>query len=149
MKMIEMRPPRIALASTLMAAAIQWTVVTGKGMQFAVPWFGVTLGLMGFSLMMWAWWLFKQRDLAICPTARTASMITHGPYRFTRNPMYLGMILMMLGPALYFGTPPFYFAAIGYFVILNNVFCPYEEIKLLNAFGGEYMQYRERVRRWF
>jgi len=148
MKMIEMRPPRIALASTLMAAAIQWTVVTGKGMQFAVPWFGVTLGLMGFSLMMWAWWLFKQRDLAICPTARTASMITHGPYRFTRNPMYLGMILMMLGLALYLGTLPFYLSAVSYFAILNFVFCPFEENKLSYAFGEEYSQYKVQVRRW-
>jgi len=148
MKMIEMRPPRIALASTIMAAAIQWALKSDEGVRFAVPWFGVTLGLMGFFLMMWAWWLFKQRKLAICPTVRTASMITHGPYRITRNPMYLGMILMMLGLALYLGTLPFYLSAVAYFAILNFVFCPFEENKLSHAFGDEYALYKDQVRRW-
>jgi protein-S-isoprenylcysteine O-methyltransferase Ste14 len=52
---------------------------------------------MGFFFMMWAWWLFKQQDLAVCHTAKTEHITAEGPYRFTRNPMYLGFVLMMLG----------------------------------------------------
>jgi protein-S-isoprenylcysteine O-methyltransferase Ste14 len=63
--------------------------------------------------------------------------------------MYLGMILMLIGAAILFGTLPFYGAAIAYFAIINWVFCPYEEDKLATAFGCEYETYRSQVRRWF
>jgi protein-S-isoprenylcysteine O-methyltransferase Ste14 len=143
-----MRPPRIATALTIVAAAFHWSLNLGERTLFTLPWLGALLGLAGFILMMWAWWLFRQRAIAVCPTARTTSLVTHGPYRFTRNPMYLGMVLMMSGLSLYIGTLPFYLSAIGYFAIMNFFFCPYEENKLANAFGREFTQYRTRVRRW-
>ena len=46
------------------------------------------------------------------------------------------------------GTLPFYMAAITYFVAMDRTFCPYEECKSLQEFGGEYDQYTRRVRRW-
>jgi protein-S-isoprenylcysteine O-methyltransferase Ste14 len=52
------------------------------------------------------------------------------------------------GLALYFGTLPFYVAALTYFVVIDRVFCQYEEKKLEAAFGDEYRRYRTRVRRW-
>jgi protein-S-isoprenylcysteine O-methyltransferase Ste14 len=76
------------------------------------------------------------------------SLIIVGPYRFTRNPMYLGLVLILAGLALGVGTAPFYLSAIAYFMILNFIFCPYEERKLINSFGPEYIEYMTRVRRW-
>ncbi len=148
MSIINMRPPRIAMVLTLIAALFHWCFNVWGTMRFSQPWAGVILGLTGFFFMMRAWWLFKQQNIAVCPTARTEHITTKGPYRFTRNPMYLGMVLMMLGLTIYIGTLPFYLSTIGYFVILNLVFCPYEEDKLEKAFGDEYMKYRNRVRRW-
>lgn len=148
MSIINMRPPRIAIVLTLIAAAFHWCLNIWEGMRFSWPWVGALLGLTGFFFMMWAWWLFKRQDIAVCPTARTEHITTEGPYRFTRNTMYLGIVLMMLGLALYIGTMPFYLSTIGYFAILNFAFCPYEENKLVKAIGNEYLQYRNRVRRW-
>ncbi len=62
--------------------------------------------------------------------------------------MYLGLILMLFGLALYVGTPPFYLAAVAYFAVINWSFCPYEEAKLANSFGQEYLDYKDCVRRW-
>ncbi|HAM53764.1 MAG TPA: hypothetical protein DCP92_24860 [Nitrospiraceae bacterium] len=148
MRIINMRPPRIALSLTLIAGAFHWCLNIWERMRFSLPWVGASVGLTGFILMMWAWWLFKQHAIAACPTARTTHITTDGPYRFTRNPMYLGMLLIMTGLALYIGTMPFFLSTIGYFAILNFVYCPYEENKLAKAFGQEYIQYRNRVRRW-
>ncbi len=106
------------------------------------------MGVAGFSLIMWSWGLFKKRNVAVCPRAKTTSMITNGPYGFTRNPMYLGMELVLAGIALGVGTLPFYLSAVAFFLIVNNVFCPYEENKLVNSFGTEYVRYLNRVRRW-
>ncbi len=149
MRIIDMRPPRIAFALTAIAASLHWSTNMWEQTRFSFHKAGTAIGIVGFVLMMWSWLLFKKQHLAVCLPERTAHMINNGPYRFSRNPMYLGMVLMMLGLALYAGTLPFYLAAAVYFAGLNFVFCPYEELKLMNAFGNEYRQYRERVRRWF
>ena len=106
------------------------------------------IGITGFGVMTQAWWQFKQDMVAICPTEATDHLITDGVYRMTRNPMYLGMIMILVGIAAFFGTWPFYAAAIVYFVIINWAFCPYEEQKLTSAFGQEYRNYMGRTRRW-
>ena len=106
------------------------------------------IGFLGFSIMIRAWWLFQQHETAICPTAETTSFIVSDIYRLTRNPMYLGMIMILIGIALLVGSWPYYFVTILYAVILNHVFCPYEERKLLDQYGAEYADYTLRVRRW-
>jgi protein-S-isoprenylcysteine O-methyltransferase Ste14 len=148
MKIIELRPPRIAIALTFFATLFHWLIRSEEHFRLSFPWLGVSLGAAGLCIMLWAWWLFRKKALAICPTAATASIVTYGPYRFSRHPMYLGMVIMMAGIAVYIGTAPFYVAALVYFLVLNFVFCPYEERKLIGAFGGEYTDYTRRVRRW-
>ena len=148
MRIIDMRPPRIACLLVLVAAVLHRSLDIWEGVRFSWLWGGLIPGIAGFSVMMWSWGLFKKRNIAICPKAETTSLITDGPYRFTRNPMYLGFVLILAGLALAVGTPPFYLSAIAYFIIINTVFCPYEERKLANTFGAEYEQYMRRVRRW-
>ena len=99
--------------------------------------------------MMWGWWLFKKYDAAVCPTAKTDRLITSGVYQFTRNPMYLGVVAMLLAISICVGTFPFYLATAAYFVVINNFFCPYEESKLADAFDNTYLSYKIKVRRWF
>jgi protein-S-isoprenylcysteine O-methyltransferase Ste14 len=146
--LVSYRPPRIAFVTLALAAALHWALPRADYMLFTAPWTGVALLLLGFAVMMRAWWRFQRHAVAICPTAPTARLLTRGIYALTRNPMYLGMITMMLGIALYFGTLPFYAATLAYFVFIDRVFCRYEEQKLEAAFGDEYRRYRARVRRW-
>ena len=106
------------------------------------------IAITGFAIMMIGWWQFKQRGVAICPTEKTASLITNGIYRHTRNPMYLGLTLILIGVAMTAGTLTFYIAAAAFFAIIHLRFCPYEEAKLRTAFGQEYIVYSSQVRRW-
>jgi protein-S-isoprenylcysteine O-methyltransferase Ste14 len=98
--------------------------------------------------MMIAWAQFRQQQVAICPTEPTAKLITSGAYRFTRNPMYFGVMMMLGGLAFWFGTLPFVLAALAFFLVINLVFCPYEEQKLATNFGDDYRDYCQRVSRW-
>lgn len=98
--------------------------------------------------MMLAWWQFQKRKVDIRPTARTSYLITDGVYRLSRNPMYLGMVTMLGGVAVFFGTLPFYAVTILYFVVLDRWFCLYEEEKLVVTFGREFASYKSKVRRW-
>ncbi len=148
MLIINMRPPRIGMALAFIAAALHWSFRVWEPTWLSMPRTGITIGIAGFALMMWSWGLFKQQHLAVCVTGISGHITKVGPYRFSRNPMYLGMVLMTLGLAVYVGTVPFYLSAIAYFLVLNLIFCPYEESKLFNAFGDEYALYKQRVRRW-
>jgi protein-S-isoprenylcysteine O-methyltransferase Ste14 len=130
------------------AALLHWQTPLGEVPVMPSAWLGLGALLAGFAIMMQAWWQFRQNDVAICPTAPTQRLLTDGIYTLTRNPMYLGIVLMLSGIAIGFGTLPFVLAAIAWWAVIQFAFCPYEEQKLLNTFGNEYRRYRARVRRW-
>ena len=102
----------------------------------------------GFTIMIVAWRQFKVGNVAICPTEITEKLITGGIFRLTRNPMYLGIILMLVGLAVWVGTLPFYLAAFAFFTVIQWFFCPYEEEKLRRTFGDGYAEYAATVRSW-
>jgi protein-S-isoprenylcysteine O-methyltransferase Ste14 len=143
---IDYRPPRIAMSFVLIALAANAFVPLP--MHTSLPFAAGLTGGIGFWLMMRAWWLFRLADTAICPTASSTTLVTHGIFAITRNPMYLGMFLMLLGIAMVTGSAPFYVAAAGYGVVMDRVFCPHEEKKSVVEFGQEYVAYLRRVRRW-
>ena len=145
-QLLEYRPPRIAMLLTIIAMANHWLIPLAVLPAF--PATAALTGALGFAIMLRAWWLFKQHETAICPTAEASVLITGDVFALTRNPMYLGMILMLLGCALLAGTVPFYTVFFAYFAVIYYVFCPYEEQKLQAAFGEEFLDYRRRVRRW-
>jgi protein-S-isoprenylcysteine O-methyltransferase Ste14 len=147
-KLLGYRPPRIAML--LLAAAASLHIVTPLGSIAVHPAksIAVVTIVAGFSIMLWAWWQFRQHSVAICPTVHTERLITTGIYRLTRNPMYLGMIMMLAGVAAWFGSLPFVLATAVYFILINSVFCPYEERKLVAEFSEEYRRYAAQVGRW-
>jgi len=147
-RILDLRPPRIAQLFVLIATGLHLATPLDRFDIYSNVILGTILGIGGFAIMMWGWWLFKIFDTAICPTAKTDHLVTSGIYKLTRNPMYLGMIFMLLALALLVGTFPFYFAAIVYFTVINKFFCPYEENKLTESFGETYLSYKNKVRRW-
>lgn len=147
-ELLKYRPPRIAMALLLIAATLHWLEPMRSLRLYSSAYVSGALALTGFAVMMWAWWQFKEHKVAICPTDTTEHLITDGIYRFTRNPMYLGIVMMLGGIAAYFGTLPFYAATAVYFLIIDRSFCPFEEDKLSASFRHDYEQYKSRVRRW-
>jgi len=148
-RIIDYRPPKIAQLLVLSAAALHWATPLGRVVIYENKSIAVLLGLSGFGVMIWGWLLFKKFDAAICPTAKSNLLVTSGIYRFTRNPMYLGIVVMLLAIALFVGTLPFFLVTVCCFLVLNNIFCVYEENKLTEAFGETYSSYKTKVRRWF
>ena len=102
-ELLRFRPPRIAFALVAVAAVLNGILPAAMARFKPLPWPGAAIGLVGFSIMMTAWWQFRRHAVAICPTAPTSRLLTGGVYRLTRNPMYLGMSMMMLALALWLG----------------------------------------------
>jgi protein-S-isoprenylcysteine O-methyltransferase Ste14 len=142
------RPPRIAMGLLAIAFGLHRALPAGEALRFSAPVAGAVAGAAGFGLMMWAWWVFKLKRIPVCPGSESGTLASGGPFRITRNPMYLGMLTMLLGVALWVGTPPFYAAALIFFGVINWVFIAFEEQKLEKDFGAAYSRYRSNVRRW-
>jgi protein-S-isoprenylcysteine O-methyltransferase Ste14 len=110
---------------------------------------GAVLFAVGAVIAGWGLVLFRKAKTTTVPGKLSGKLVTWGPYRFTRNPMYVGLILAYLGEAglLRQVWPvvllPFTVAYLNWTVI------PVEEAKLEEAFHDEFGQYRLRARRWF
>jgi len=77
-----------------------------------------------------------------------SALVASGIYRYSRNPMYLGFLLMLLGWALWLSNASALLLLPAFVLYMNRFqICP-EERALLSLFGPDYMQYRARVRRW-
>jgi protein-S-isoprenylcysteine O-methyltransferase Ste14 len=148
MKTPKILPPFIVLLCFLISLGLH-LLLKGK-----IPWrhqnyfAGIIFLAGGFTLMMWARCLFKKCKTPIKPAEIPTAMVTEGPYRVTRNPMYLGFALMLLGTAFLVGTLPMFLAPLTFFLIINSAFIPYEEAKMERLFGQKYLDYKKRVRRW-
>ncbi len=147
-KLLSFRPPRIAIV--LMTISIGLSYFSPPQTLLYIPYeliAGVSI-VFGFAVMTWAWLQFRKSDTAVCPTSITSLIVTNGAYRYSQNPMYLGMLTMLAGASLLMGTIPSMFAPVVFFIIIDRVFIPYEEEKLLNDFGDVYSKYQMVTGRW-
>jgi protein-S-isoprenylcysteine O-methyltransferase Ste14 len=109
---------------------------------------GALVFAVGAALAGWGLLTFRKARTTTVPGERSSRLVTGGPYRFTRNPMYVGLIVAYIGEAGILAQVwpvvllPLVVAYVRWAVI------PLEESTLTDGFGPEYEQYRARVRRW-
>lgn len=143
-------PPFVMLA----VGAVMWAVeVATPGLTLAttVP-TGVALAVAGAGLMVEAAgaYEFTRAHTTVDPTHPTSAstLVTGGVYRFTRNPMYLGDLLMLVGWGLYLSNPLALATAALFVLYIDRFQIRAEECALRALFGGVYEDYCARVRRW-
>lgn len=102
----------------------------------------------GLLLLVLAGGLFKKADTEMIPFREVRALVTDGVYRFTRNPMYLGMALILLGTACTTGTVAGLLVTPVFMAIIEVRFIRPEEVMLRSIFGEEFEAYCSRVRRW-
>lgn len=109
---------------------------------------GGVLLLAGAALIYWSLWLFWRARTSPLPMRPTTAFVRRGPYRWTRNPMYLGMLGLYLGLALWFDVPWALLAAPLLVAAVNALVIRKEERYLEARFGADYLAYKAAVRRW-
>jgi protein-S-isoprenylcysteine O-methyltransferase Ste14 len=92
---------------------------------------------------------FVKADTGLIPFDEASTLITGGFYRFTRNPMYLGMFLILFGVAFLFGNISGLLPLVLFVLVIRINFIAGEERMLEATFGQQYLEYKSRVRRWF
>ena len=114
-------------------------------LPLALGGFAIFIGLV---LSVHAGIMFKAADTDVVPFRNVSALVTTGVYRVTRNPMYLGLTLVLFGTALTVGAFSAMFVAPVFMVIVQFRFIRHEEAMLRGLFGEEYENYRKLVRRW-
>jgi protein-S-isoprenylcysteine O-methyltransferase Ste14 len=128
------------------------------GLHFAIPgprWGTTTFQLVGgliaiggLLLTVSSAGLFRRRGTEVRPFQESSFLVITGPYRFTRNAMYLGMVLILAGIGVLLGSTTPLAVVPMFVVVITRRFIHLEERALSARFGAEYDAYRARVRRW-
>jgi protein-S-isoprenylcysteine O-methyltransferase Ste14 len=109
---------------------------------------GLVLIALALGLIVWAAFLFRRAGTNIRPYLPSTALVVSGPYKFTRNPMYLGMAGALLGTAVFMGSLTPFIVLPAFMALISERFIVPEETKLEAAFGRDYLDYKARVRRW-
>lgn len=147
--MVKLPPPIWTLIYVVVALLISWRLGWPELPGLPLRKLGVALALIPWALPVWAFSVFRRAGTEIDPVSATnRALVVGGPYRYTRNPMYLGLVLVTFGIAIWVGAWPMFLAPIAVFATANWVHIPFEEAKMRRQFGAAFDEYTARVRRW-
>ena len=152
MHRLELKAPPVAV--TLLLAAVMWgvslvtpsitlSIFLRAGIAGVLALAGVVISVAGVES-------FRRAKTTVNPTrpGSTSTMVTSGIYRLTRNPMYLGFLLVLVGWAVFLSNVPALFGTLIFVLYMNRFQIRPEEEAMLSMFGEQYQVYRAEVRRW-
>ena len=142
-----MPPVYLLVAILAMIALNRWAPLGAFGGPLARA-VGLLLTIAGLALVIWCTMLFQAAQTTIKPYETSSALLTGGPYRISRNPIYLGMVLFLVGLSLGLGSWSPFLVIPAFVFIIETRFIRPEEAALARRFGDEYESYRRRVRRW-
>jgi len=152
MRVLELKvPPPIVV---LVTAVLMWLVSLSLPLfAFVFPArdaLGIGLVAAGFSIGILGVVTFRRAKTTVNPTKpqSSSSLVSWGVYRVTRNPMYLGGLLMLIGWAIFLSKPIAFLFLPGYILYINLFQIVPEERVLTTLFGPDFIAYKSRARRW-
>jgi len=109
---------------------------------------GLGLVLAGLLIVVWASVEFKHHKTTILPHKASSAIISSGPFRFSRNPIYVSFSIIQLGAALLLANLWVLVLLLPVMLIMGKYVIEREEAFLTQEFGEPYIEYKKRVRRW-
>lgn len=142
-------PPPIPYMIAISGGALlhrAWPLPLGGGaVRVIVAW---TLVAACAALLASGFQAFWSRRTSIVPVRPATTLVIAGPYQFTRNPMYVGLLLLAVGMGLWMNTWWVFVLLIPTLLVIDRYVIAREEQYLERRFGREYDAYKQRVRRW-
>jgi protein-S-isoprenylcysteine O-methyltransferase Ste14 len=135
----------------LLALPAMWLLSRLQGSAWPPgPWslLGIVPLLTGVGIAFAAARRFSVVGTNIVPLTRSSALVTDGPFAYTRNPMYLGLVLALVGVALLLARPWPWLVVPVFAILLQLRFIRHEERLMADTFGAAYEAYRGRTRRW-
>lgn len=146
------RPPYFLLIALALAAALDWATalsfLAAPGLDSLQSWIGVAVVLAAVALAVSGVRTFRRAGTNVDPFQPALKLVAAGPYRFTRNPMYLGMVLFLLGVSLIFSLEWGLLLTPVLWLAYDRLVVAREEAYLTRKFGAPYTEFLARTRRW-
>ena len=140
-------PPHYLLVLSL-CMLLTWYFGESSPQNLPLIIFGLGLIGLGFLLAFNSIARFIRAKTGVVPFSESTTLITEGFYKYTRNPMYVGMISFLLGLLIILNNPINFTFLVIFFFIVRNLFVVKEEVQMEETFGEDYLTYKVKVRRW-
>lgn len=141
-------PPAYFLLAILLSFGLHFTLPIRKILTY--PW--QLLGLLplvgGILIGLWADYGFKKHNTPVNHFAKATVLVSTGAFRISRNPMYLGMTLILSGISFLLGSLSSFIPVLLFPIVLHYLFVVPEEQALSEIYGKTFDEYRDHVRRW-
>ncbi len=141
-------PPVYLLLTLLLMTGLHFLAPIVRIVPTPWSYLGAILVVAGIFLSATGAASFKRAGTPVIPFEPSTALVTHGLYRVTRNPMYLGMFMVIAGAAVLFGTLSAFIPIPLFVWIIQANFIRGEERFLEGIFGAAYLAYKQKVRRW-
>ena len=140
-------PPHYLLILSL-CMLVTWYFGESSPLNLSLILIGLGFIGLGFLLAFNSIARFVRAKTGVVPFSESTALITEGFYKYTRNPMYVGMNSFLLGLMLILKNPLNIFFLIIFFFVVRNMFVLKEEVQMEETFGEDYLTYKRKVRRW-
>ena len=143
------RPPLAWGLAVIAGLALNWLApLPFLPADLPAGWLGAMAFVLALALFAWAIVTITGAGSNVPTNRPTTTIVESGPYRFTRNPIYLGMFLGLIGLAIAFDNLWLLIMLVPFALLIRYGVVPREEAYLERKFGNVYRGYRSRVRRW-
>jgi protein-S-isoprenylcysteine O-methyltransferase Ste14 len=148
MKAKKVMPTTYLLIALVAAIALHYLFPVRR--IISSPWnlLGIAPLVLGVILNVVADSAFHRANTTVKPFEESSALIISGAFRISRNPMYLGFVLILIGIAVLLGSLSPYAVIFAFVVLMDTVYVRVEEQMLAEKFGPEWEEYKQSVRRW-
>ncbi len=147
MRRLDLPPVYLLAAAAFMLLLQRWLPVLDL-IGWPWRWLGLVPIAAGIALTIAGERAFARAGTAVVPFREPSALVTGGPFAFTRNPMYLGMVACLIGWALLLGSLSPFLVIPLFFALIHYRFVLREEPFMTERLGAAYIAYKARVRRW-
>jgi protein-S-isoprenylcysteine O-methyltransferase Ste14 len=141
-------PPTYFALCLVIAVVLHFLIPIKQIIIYPLNFLGFLFFIIGGILNIWTDQLFKKYKTTVKPDEKPSSFIQTGPFKISRNPMYLGMAILLAGAGFILGSIISFTGALLFIAAMEIAFIPGEENRLREKFGEEFNTYRKKVRRW-
>lgn len=144
----KIQPPVYFYISLLVSALLHFTLPLYIIIKSSFNYIGFLFFFIGTGLNIWADQSLKKHKTTVKPNEKPTALIETGVFKISRNPMYLGMALILLGAGFILGSVTSFIGFILFIIVMEIIFIPLEEKNLQEQFGEKFENYKKKVGRW-
>ncbi len=146
--MKKLLPPQLLYISMALGIAGNWLFPIIDIIYFPYNLFGIVPLIFGLLISIAGSNLFEKIGTNIKTFNKPDKLVTEGPFKYSRNPMYLGFVIFLFGISTLLGSLLPFIITIIYFIISNLWYIPFEEKAMALEFGDLYLSYKDKTGRW-